>query len=132
MNPSTKNKLIQSAQEARLKSYSPYSKYKVGAALLSSDGQIFLGCNVENASYGESICAERTAVVKAVSEGQKKFKAIAVATSNGGAPCGSCRQVLGEFNADILIFVVDEKNMVKEYSLSQLLPHHFGPSALGK
>ncbi len=85
--------LVALAQSAREKAYAPYSHYTVGAALLTASGQVFTGCNVENAAYPMAICAERTALVKAVSEGQREFAAIAVATRNGGSPCGACRQV---------------------------------------
>jgi cytidine deaminase len=130
MNDQQRKDLIQKAVDAQKKSYSPYSEYKVGAALLTNDGKTFTGCNVENAAYGEAICAERTALVKAISEGYQEFEAIAVVTENGGSPCGSCRQVLAEFNPNLKVIVADSKSNVNEISLSELLPHHFGPEML--
>ena len=100
----------------------------VGAALLTEDGKIFTGCNVENIAYGESICAEKTAVVKAVSDGHRKFIAIAVATRNGASPCGSCRQILYEFSPTMTVFIVNEDKGVKEIPLSELLPHAVLPN----
>lgn len=136
-------RLIGCAYEARLNSYSPYSNYPVGAALLCADGSIYTGCNVENASYPAGNCAERTAVFKAVSEGKRKFKAIAIV---GGktltSPCGVCRQVLREFvnpeEFKVIMTVYDEKageytRHVSEYrlmTLSELLPLSFGPENL--
>jgi cytidine deaminase len=130
MDEAIKKSLAEHSLAARQQSYSPYSNYKVGAALLSIDGKIFTGCNVENAAYGECICAERTAVVKAISEGVREFEAIAVATENGGSPCGACRQVLAEFNPNLKVIVTDAKNNIREFSLSELLPEHFGPDHL--
>ena len=89
--------LIQQAMDIRQHAYAPYSKYKVGAALLSKSGRVFTGVNIENAAYSVTICAERTAVFKAVSEGDRTFSAVAIVTDDGGSPCGSCRQVLSEF-----------------------------------
>ena len=129
----TRQKLIAMAQAARQHAYSPYSHYPVGAALLSAKGAIFTGCNVENASYGGTICAERTALVKAVSEGVRQFVAIAVVTENGGAPCGLCRQVLYEFGPAMLVIVADpEGRIVHECPLNELLPLGFGPQQLGE
>jgi len=122
--------LIQQAIRARDNAYAPYSKYKVGAALLTADGKVFLGCNVENASYGPSMCAERVAVFKAVSEGYKEFQAIAVATVNGGTPCGVCRQVLREFAPNLVVVVSDVESNYQVFTLSDLLPHGFGPEHL--
>ncbi|MBS3926444.1 MAG: cytidine deaminase [Nitrosarchaeum sp.] len=121
--------LINEAISAQEKAYSPYSKFKVGAALLTKSGKIFTGCNVENVSYGMTICAERTAVFKAVSEGHTDFEAIAVSASSDQPiyPCGACRQVLAEFNSKIEIFVNhDEKN----YTLLDLLPKSFDQEQL--
>src|SRR5687768_8042451 len=95
--------LAQAARSARQRAYAPYSHYQVGAALLASDGSIFTGCNVENAAYPATICAERVAVTKAVSEGQTNFTAIAIATVNAGSPCGICRQVMFEFAPDLTV-----------------------------
>lgn len=120
--------LIQKAIDARKHSYSPYSKYSVGAALLTEDGKIYTGCNVENVAYGESICAEKTAVVKAVSEGHRKFMAVAVATRNGASPCGSCRQVLNEFSPNMTVLIVNESENTKSILLSELFSHAVLPN----
>lgn len=122
--------LIRQAQAARERAYAPYSKYTVGAALLTASGQVFTGCNVENAVYPLCTCAERTAVVKAVSEGQREFAAIAIATRNGGSPCGACRQVLREFAPRLRVLLVDDASHVREFALEQLLPESFGPESL--
>lgn len=125
--------LISSAQEARCWAYAPYSQYMVGAALLTASGKVYDGVNVENAAYPAGICAERVAVFKAVSEGERKFIALAVVTSNGGAPCGSCRQVLAEFGLDTLILIADaEGRLLNEMKVSDLLPGAFGSSYLQK
>jgi cytidine deaminase len=127
-----RSKLIEAALAARAYSYAPYSNYPVGAALLAESGEIYTGVNIENAAYPTSICAERVAVFKAVSEGKRQFTAIAVATSNAGTPCGSCRQVLSEFGLDILVLIVDQEGQViQESSVSELLPGAFGPQDLG-
>ena len=118
------------AQEARKAAYAPYSHYSVGAALLTKSGRVFTGCNVENAVYPLCLCAERTAIVKAVSEGQREFTVIAVATRNGGSPCGACRQVLREFAPHIRILLTDDAGNNREFSLDQLLPESFGPESL--
>ncbi len=118
------------ARSARERSYSPYSRYAVGAALLCADGRVFQGCNVENASYGATMCAERTAVFKAVSEGEAEFTAIAIAAQGSAPwPCGLCRQVLNEFAPDIRVLITWEGGD-DEAPLSALLPHGFGPKDL--
>jgi len=122
--------LIALAHKARKNAYAPYSHYDVGAALLTASGQVFTGCNVENAVYPMCLCAERTAVVKAVSEGQREFAVIAIATRNGGSPCGACRQVLREFAPHIRILLTDDAGTVRQYGLDQLLPDSFGPESL--
>lgn len=130
--------LIKSALEARKKSYSPYSGYQVGAALLTAELRIYTGCNIENAAYSPGICAERTAFYKAVSEGRRKFKAIAVVGSPEGTvaqyafPCGVCRQVMREFvnPEEFLVIVARSLTDYKIYTLSQLLPESFGPEQL--
>jgi cytidine deaminase len=122
--------LVALAQGARKAAYAPYSHYSVGAALLTQSGQVFTGCNVENAVYPLCLCAERTAVVKAVSEGQREFSAIAIATRNGGAPCGACRQVLREFAPHLRILLADDAGHVRLFTLDQLLPESFGPESL--
>lgn len=122
--------LLQAAIEAREKSYSPYSHYKVGAALLTTRGKIYTGCNIENAAYTPSNCAERTAIFKAVSEGERDFAAIAVVTGNGGAPCGVCRQVMREFAPNLTVIIGDIKGNYQVVTLNDLLPHGFGPENL--
>lgn len=118
--------LINRANEVRLRAYAPYSNYQVGAALLTKSGQIFTGANVENAAYGVTMCAERSAVFSAVSAGEREFTAIAVATHNGGSPCGSCRQVLSEFGLDIDVFQVDDQgNLIQHNMVQDLLPGAF-------
>jgi cytidine deaminase len=122
-----REKLIASALEARHWAYAPYSGYPVGAALLTASGRIYDGVNIENASYPNTICAERVAVFKAVSEGEREFTAIAVVTSNAGAPCGACRQVLSEFGLDTIVLIADEqRNVVVETTVRELLPRAFG------
>lgn len=123
--------LIQLAITASDNAYVPYSHYSVGAALLAADGTIFTGCNVENASYPVTICAERTALVKAVSEGRRTFATIVVATRNGGSPCGMCRQMLYEFAPNLRVILTNLQGSVTlDCSLSELLPHGFGPQHL--
>jgi cytidine deaminase len=122
------------AVEARRWAYAPYSNYPVGAALLTASGKIYDGVNVENAAYPDSICAERTAVFKAVSEGEREFVAVAVASADGGGtPCGSCRQVLAEFGLDTAVLIADSAGrIVKRTTVRDLLPDSFGPQQLGK
>jgi cytidine deaminase len=122
--------LLQRAIEAREYSYSPYSHYKVGAALLTKSGKIYTGCNIENAGYTASVCAERTAIFKAVSEDELDFVAIAIATANGGAPCGICRQVMREFAPHLTVIVGSIDGDYEVHSLSDLLPFSFGPENL--
>jgi cytidine deaminase len=122
--------LIDLARQARKKAYAPYSHYKVGAALLGKSGKVYSGCNVENASYGHTVCAERTAVLKAVSEGETKFEAIAVVTKNGGSPCGACRQVLSEFAPALTIYIADKNGEYRTTSMKKLLPDSFTPAHL--
>lgn len=125
--------LIQTAIQARQWAYAPYSNYPVGAALLTASGRVYDGINVENAAYPETICAERVAVFKAVSEGEMEFEAIAVVTENGGPPCGACRQVLAEFGLDIVILIADvNANLKAEINLADLLPSAFTPQDLQK
>jgi len=123
--------LINLAKEARRRSYAPYSNYHVGAALRTRSGRILTGCNVENAAYPTSMCAERIAIYKAISEGEKEFDVIAVVTSNGGMPCGGCRQVMAEFGLDTVVLVADvEGRLVQETTVSGLLPGAFTPKVL--
>lgn len=129
-----KEELIGLALGAREKAYAPYSHYHVGAAVLTCDGRVFTGCNIENASYGATICAERTAILRAVCEGAKKIEAIAIAGGMWGEeikdyafPCGICRQVMKEFGGDDLkIYVARSEKDYQEFTLSELLPHGFG------
>ena len=119
--------LIQAAIDVRAAAYAKYSKYHVGAALLCDGGEIITGCNVENASYGLTICAERVAVFNAVSQGLRQFTALAIATADGGAPCGACRQVMSEFSKDLPILLVacDRGEAITSTSLDVLLPMQF-------
>ena len=119
------------AMEAAKSAYAPYSDFHVGAALLASDGRVFSGCNVENASYGLTNCAERVALGTAVAAGIREFSAIAISVKKGGSPCGACRQVLYEFNPQLRVLMADEKGvLLKERILAELLPEGFGPNSL--
>lgn len=120
-------KLIESAKEASKFSYSPYSNYKLGAALLTKSGKIYKGTNIENASYPLTCCAERVAIFKAVSEGEKDFEAICIYSNDESFPypCGACRQVMAQFSKDLKIYVVNANKDVKEYTIKELLPHTF-------
>jgi len=123
--------LIDLAIEARRRAYAPYSRYPVGAALRTKSGKVFTGVNVENAAYPTTMCAERTAVFKAVSEGEHEFDVIAVVTSNGGSPCGSCRQVLAEFGLDTIVLIANmEGELLEETTVFDLLPGAFTPGNL--
>jgi cytidine deaminase len=123
--------LLNAAIAAANNAYVPYSHYPVGAALRATDGTIYTGCNVENASYPVTICAERTALVKAVSEGKRTFDLLVVVTKNGGSPCGMCRQMLFEFAPALPLVVADmDGNVRYETTLSDLLARGFGPSSL--
>lgn len=127
----SRDALINAAIAASRRAYAPYSNFRVGAALQTEDGQIFSGCNVENAAYPATICAERTALVKAVSEGERKFARLAVVSSSGGAPCGTCRQMLYEFSPDLWVIIARlDGAVVAKVSLRELLPRGFGPSDL--
>ncbi|MCI8668253.1 MAG: cytidine deaminase [Lachnospiraceae bacterium] len=119
--------LITYAKKAMENAYAPYSRFSVGAALLTREGEIFTGCNVENASYGASICAERCAAMKAVSEGYTSFVKIAVVSDSGEYtyPCGICRQFLAEFMENGSVVLEDKNGKIREYSLAELLPHTF-------
>jgi len=126
-------KLIEIAAEARQRAYAPYSNYKVGAALVTPSGKLFTGCNVESAAYPTSLCAERVAIFKAVSEGEREFDALAVVTSNGGTPCGACRQVMAEFGVEAVVLIADANGKLRqEATVAELLPGAFGPGDLGK
>lgn len=133
ISPQSTRELIEKAREAQKMAYPPYSHYYVGAALLTKDGTIYTGCNVENASYGLTICAERTAVFKAISEGKREIEAIVIVTKDGGMPCGACRQVLNEFNPKMIVIAADERGYIHyEKTLSQLLTDAFGPANLAE
>ena len=120
--------LINLANEARRHAYVPYSKYPVGAALRTKTGRIYTGVNIENAAYPHTMCAERVAIFKAVSEGETEFEVIAVVTNNGGSPCGGCRQVMSEFGLDTIVLIADgEGNLQKELTVAELLPEAFTP-----
>ena len=128
MNPSSKtiDALVKNAQEARARSYSPYSRFKVGAAIRTKSGKVYRGCNIENCSYGLTVCAERVAVYNAVSDGETDFEALAVFTEAKDLtpPCGACRQVLSEFSKDLVIILANPGKQ-KELKLSELLPMPF-------
>ncbi len=134
----TKNKLINAALLASEYAYTPFSDYCVGAALLTASGEVYTGCNIENSSYGATNCAERTAIFKAVSEGEREFEAIAVVGHKRGEkpteyayPCGICRQVMAEFcKNDFVIIVAVSQDDNKEYTLSELLPEAFGSACI--
>lgn len=127
-----RKELIRQASEARERAYAPYSNYKVGAALVGKSGRIYIGCNVENAVYPLSICAERSAVFHGVCAGEREFVALAVATANGGSPCGSCRQVLREFGADIVVLIADATGAYRETTVAELLPNSFSANDLNQ
>ena len=127
MDPAQERELVAAALSARDAAYAPYSHFRVGAALLTKSGRIVSGCNVENASYGLCLCAERTAIVKAVSEGDRDFLGFAVATENGGTPCGACRQFMAEFCDGSVTVIVHNSTSGEEwkYSMDELLPSAF-------
>ncbi len=126
----TPEELVQLALEARQRAYAPYSNYLVGAAVLADDGTVFPGCNVENAAYPSTICAERVALTAAVANGRRRFTAIAVATSNGGSPCGACRQVMAELGLEMAVYIADEHGNFRTTTVRDLLPQYFGPEHL--
>lgn len=122
--------LIDSARKARAFAYADYSNYSVGAAIVTKSGKVYTGCNIENAAYPATVCAERVAIWKAVSEGEREFSAIAIVTGNGASPCGTCRQVMNEFAPDMQVFLASPDEVTGEYSVSDLLPLGFGPDQL--
>ena len=127
-----KDLLVNAAREARKWAYAPYSHYHVGSAVLTASGRVYDGVNIENAAFPTTVCAEQVAVFKAVSEGERTLDAIAVVTSNGGSPCGSCRQVLSEFGPDMTVLIANESGeILAETTLRELLPGAFGPGDLG-
>ncbi|MFQ6058744.1 MAG: cytidine deaminase [Anaerolineae bacterium] len=123
--PLSEDQLVALAQTARRNAYAPYSDFAVGAALQAKSGQVYTGCNVENASYGLSMCAERVAVFKAVEAGEREFTAIAIVTETGAMPCGPCRQVLREFGGELRVIVANSQGERWVYTLEELLPHSF-------
>lgn len=133
-----KEQLVSRAKEAMQYAYSPYSGYKVGAALLCKDGSVYTGCNIENAGYSSTNCAERTAFFKAVSEGKKEFEAIAICGGKEGVieglfpPCGVCRQVMREFCGDDFLIYLATKDGIETYTLKELLPVSFRPETIEK
>ena len=126
--------LIQKAVEAKQSSHSPYSKFRVGSALLTEDEKVFLGCNVENSTYGLTMCAERTAIFKAISEGERKFKAIAISSDSADfiTPCGACRQIIYDHCGEIDIICTNGMGEYKVFKTSELLPFAFGDKDLNK
>ncbi len=131
MSQVSDQQLIAAAIAASQNAYIPYSNYAVGAALLVPDGRLYSGCNVESVSFSPTICAERTALVKAISEGAREFTAVAVATRDGGSPCGVCRQLLYEFSPSMRVILADlDGNLHLTTTLNALLPHGFGPMEL--
>ena len=135
----TDKELVDIAVRAMDNAYVPYSKYRVGAALLTESGKVYTGCNIESASYSPTVCAERTAIFKAVSEGERNFSAIAVAGGKNGKiegefpPCGVCRQVMAEFcRPDFKILIAYKNGLFTSYKLAELLPHAFYPEYMGK
>ncbi|MCL4269921.1 MAG: cytidine deaminase [Anaerolineales bacterium] len=131
MTNEEKQSLIDLANEARRRAYVPYSKYPVGAALRTKSGRLYTGVNVENAAYPQTMCAERIAIFKAVSEGETEFEIIAVVTNNGGSPCGGCRQVMAEFGLDTIVLMANGRGeLVNESTVNDLLPGAFTPKHL--
>src|SRR5512133_3072973 len=131
LNPDLQKLLVDTAINVREWAYAPYSHYAVGAALLTASGKVYEGVNIENAAYPTTMCAERVAVFKAVSEGEREFTAIVVATENGGSSCGSCRQVLAEFGLQTLIIIADVTGKIHlEGTVEKLLPTAFTPEDL--
>ena len=124
------NKLIEAAEDAQKNAHAPHSNYKVGAALLTEEGSIVHGCNVESSSYGLTCCAERTALYSAIAQGYTKFKELAVVTANGASPCGACRQVIWDLCGDIPIYIADNDGNVTETSSKELLPGAFDSTML--
>ena len=131
MSAINEGQLVEAALAGSERAYIPYSNYRVGAALLTATGQVFTGCNIENAGYSPTICAERTAMVKALSEGHQEFTTIAVVSRGAGSPCGVCRQFMFEFAPAMKVILADLDGQVQLITtLSELLPHGFGPANL--
>ncbi len=127
LSPKIIDELIEAAMAARQNAYAPYSGFKVGAAILTASGRIFTGCNVENASYGLTVCAERNAVANAIMNGEREFKAIAIVSpgAHPATPCGACRQVLAEFSKDLIVILQNLKGERQTFSIGDLIPHLF-------
>lgn len=121
----TIDELIKQATLVQSRAHAPYSNYNVGAAVLTQNGDVILGCNVENAAFGSTICAERVALTAAIAQAKSDFTAIAVVTSNGGSPCGSCRQVMAELGPDMDVYISDESGNYRTTSVKELLPDYF-------
>jgi cytidine deaminase len=129
------SELVALARQARERAYAPYSNFPVGAALLGRSGRVYAGCNVENAAYPLTTCAERTAVTKAVSEDEREFEAIAVVSATGASPCGACRQILREFGGpagDLRVIVAGLDGSTRVFTIDELLPAGFTPDQLGQ
>lgn len=129
ISPEQRDSLIAAARAIRNRAYAPYSRFHVGAALLTDDGRLYSGVNIENASYGLTVCAERNAIGAMVADGGRRIAAVAVCTENGVTPCGACRQVLSEFvdhDGDVPVWIVDGEGNVRETTLFTLIPDHFG------
>jgi len=126
----TPETLVAHALAARQRAYAPYSDYLVGAAVLADDGTVILGCNVENAAYPATICAERVALTGAIAQGKRKLKAIAVATRDGGSPCGICRQVMAELGPEMWVYITDEAGNYRTTTVRELLPDSFSGASL--
>ena len=131
MDQMSAEELIARAALAQEFAYAPYSEYPVGAALLTRSGRVYLGANVENAVYSLTVCAERVAVFKAISEGESEFEALAVVSNNSGSPCGACRQVLREFSPNLSVYIADIDGNFRRTTAADLLPDSFGPEHLG-
>ncbi|MDH5684073.1 MAG: cytidine deaminase [candidate division WOR-3 bacterium] len=127
MSKQQKIKLLEAAKKASRFAYAPYSRFRVGAAVLTKSGKIFTGCNVENASYGLTVCAERIAIFKAIAEAERYFDAIAIYTNTKDftLPCGACLQVLAEFSENLRVIIINRYRKIKEYRLSELMPYPF-------
>lgn len=130
MKLSAAESLIDQAIQARSRAYAPYSAYPVGAAVLTADGAIVVGCNVENAAYPSTICAERVALTAAIAQGFRHFVALAVVTENGGSPCGACRQVMAELGPTMTVYIGDASGAFRTTTVADLLPDSFGPDSL--
>ena len=127
-----KQALLEASRIVQTRAYAPYSKYSVGAAVLGEDNKIYCGVNIENASYGLTVCAERSEIFTMVITGVLNFRAIAVCGEGHGTPCGACRQVMVEFAGDVPIYLTNRKGDVRETTLHHLLPDHFGPANLAR